>query len=198
MDLLRKNVRLIRFLSCRPVFEGSGSSAVVTYESDASPSEIRAMIRGCGSIVSSSFTKLGRSKGMGVVISSRCPCRELGISEHHIIGIYPRDNELVFRMLLPNRKELAYIVDRLKDSGMGYKVLKVGHPKTDVYLTARQKQALVHAFINGYFSYPRPRPLKTISKKMGLSPSAFSETLRRAVRKAVVKLLTDDGFSAGI
>lgn len=198
MTLLRKNVRSIDFLSCRPVFEGSGSSAVVTYESAASPSEIASTVRRCDSVVRASFTKLGKSRGMGVVVSSRCPCRELGLSEQHIVGIYLRDSGLVFRMLLPDRRELEHVLERLKTAKVGYEVLRLRRPKAGPSLTSKQQQALVHALINGYFNYPRPKPLRLIARKMGVSPSAFSETLRRAVKKSVLKLIMDEGFSRDI
>lgn len=52
-------------------------------------------------------------------------------------------------------------------------------------LTAKQKEVLDFAIDGGYYHYPRNMDIKKLSKKKGLSYSAFQEHLRRAENKLI-------------
>ncbi|MEM4315219.1 MAG: helix-turn-helix domain-containing protein [Nitrososphaerota archaeon] len=190
MNILSERVKTMRFVSCRPVFEGSGSSAVVMFDMDGSPSELAAHVKRCSNVVGCSLVKLGKRTGVGMVVSSRCPCRELGLSENHILEIAFTGSFLVMRLLLPDKRELNYILDRLRRGNVGFRVIRAGRPRTPETLTSRQEAALVHAYLGGYFNYPRPKPLVKLARELGLSPSSYSETLRRGIKKAVMRLLS--------
>lgn len=192
MKILRNRVKSIRFISCRPVFEGGGSSAVVMFEAESRASELSAEVGRCANVVNCSFVKMGKKSGVGMVVSSRCPCRELGLSENHILGIILSGNFMIMELLLPDRSELDYIVDRLRRSGVDFRVLRIGRPRRLDIPTPKQEAALVHAYLKGYFNYPRPHPLSKLAREFGLSPSTYSEILRRGIKKAVLRLLTDE------
>ncbi|MEM4296974.1 MAG: helix-turn-helix domain-containing protein, partial [Nitrososphaerota archaeon] len=80
--------------------------------------------------------------------------------------------------------------DRLRRGNVGFRVIRAGRPRTPETLTSRQEAALVHAYLGGYFNYPRPKPLVKLARELGLSPSSYSETLRRGIKKAVMRLLS--------
>jgi hypothetical protein len=192
MNVLRKRVENIRFLSCRPVFEGPGASAVVMFESDAMVSELESHVSGCPNVSRCVFTKLGKRAGIGIVVSSRCPCRDLGLSENHILGVSLMEGFLVMRLLLPDRRELKYLLGRLRKAGVSFELLRAGRPRKTGLLTPRQEAVLVHAYLGGYFNYPRPEPLTRLAKMMNISASTYGEILRRGIRKAVGMLFEDE------
>jgi|GEM_PF-2647844 len=192
MDVLHKRVENIRFLSCRPVFEGSGSSAVVMFDSSAMASELESYVSKCPNVRSCVFTKLGKRAGIGVVVSRRCPCRELGLSENHILGISLLNESLIMRLLIPDRHELNYLTGKLRKAGVSFELLRVGRPRRTSLLTPRQEAILVHAYLGGYFNYPRPEPLTKLARRVNLSPSTYGEILRRGIRKAVGMLFEDE------
>ena len=67
---------------------------------------------------------------------------------------------------------------------------------TDIYiphlmpkLTEKQKKAVLLAFQNGYYDYPKKVNIGKLAKAMKLSPSTFQEHLRRAEEKLMPFLL---------
>lgn len=66
-------------------------------------------------------------------------------------------------------------------------------PKTDfdevirrgLDLTPLQRRALVIAYLNGYYEFPRGIRLSELAGKMEVTPSSMSETLRAAERKVM-------------
>lgn len=55
----------------------------------------------------------------------------------------------------------------------------------DYLLTQRQEYALVHAYLRGYYSYPRKVSLKELASELGMSVSTLAELLRRAEAKVI-------------
>ncbi|MCX6798914.1 MAG: helix-turn-helix domain-containing protein [Candidatus Diapherotrites archaeon] len=52
-------------------------------------------------------------------------------------------------------------------------------------LTEKQKKAILLAYKNGYYDFPKRTEIQRLAKLAGLSPSAFQEHLRRAEQKLI-------------
>lgn len=67
-------------------------------------------------------------------------------------------------------------------------------PKEREYdLTPHQREALVLAVENGYFSVPRDTTSEELANELGISTNAFSQRLRRATRNLARNTLTFSG-----
>ena len=75
-------------------------------------------------------------------------------------------------------------VEYLKSMGCEV-VLAHGIDEYDYMLSAKQEQALIYAYLMGYYTYPRKVSLKELAAKLGLSVSTLAELLRKAEAKVV-------------
>ncbi len=55
----------------------------------------------------------------------------------------------------------------------------------DYMLTEKQETALIHAYLAGYYQFPRNISLKDLAASMGLSASSLAELLRKAEIKVI-------------
>jgi predicted DNA binding protein len=62
--------------------------------------------------------------------------------------------------------------------------------ENNAVLTPRQEYILSLAFDLGYFDYPHRITLEELAKILDMSPSALSETLRRAIKRLIINYLT--------
>ncbi|HIQ29953.1 MAG TPA: winged helix-turn-helix transcriptional regulator [Candidatus Caldiarchaeum subterraneum] len=91
---------------------------------------------------------------------------------------------LRWRVLAPSRKNLNALVKDLQTYGSSPKVISVQKPRGGLKnLTSKQARVLEAAFKYGYFDTPKRISTKELAKKLGISPSTLSETLRRAVKR---------------
>jgi predicted DNA binding protein len=58
-------------------------------------------------------------------------------------------------------------------------------------LTDKQLEALVLAYLGGYYQWPRDRSASTLAEELGLSSSAFLDHLRHAEAKLVSAVMED-------
>ncbi len=59
-------------------------------------------------------------------------------------------------------------------------------------LTERQEEALVTAFLEGYYSYPRRVAAKELAAELGVSGSALAELLRKAEHRIIAKYVMEE------
>ncbi|UVE51812.1 helix-turn-helix domain-containing protein [Haloferax larsenii] len=72
------------------------------------------------------------------------------------------------------------------------RIYSLAEEQTDVYtldITAEQQEALVVAVENGYFEVPRRTTLTDVADKLGISPQAASERVRRGADTVLRKVL---------
>jgi predicted DNA binding protein len=62
--------------------------------------------------------------------------------------------------------------------------------ENNTVLTPRQEYILSLAFDLGYFDYPHRITLEELAEILDMSPSALSETLRRAIKRLIINYLT--------
>jgi hypothetical protein len=113
-------------------------------------------------------------------------CRSL-----HSLGGVPLSLDIndkkvpLYRVLLPSRRSLSAMLEELKAAGLEPQLIRAGHRLRVAKLTPMQIRALVVAYENGFFDFPKKVNLETLSKMLGVKPSTLDETLRRGVRKLV-------------
>lgn len=66
------------------------------------------------------------------------------------------------------------------------------HEEPDFGLTDRQREALLAAYVNGYYDEPRDASLESLATLLDISPSAVSGRLRRGSARLVEEVLVDD------
>ena len=62
----------------------------------------------------------------------------------------------------------------------------------DYGLTEKQEYALVQAFLEGYYSYPRRVTVKELASRLRVSSSALAELLRKAEQRVVEKYVIEE------
>jgi len=62
----------------------------------------------------------------------------------------------------------------------------------DYGLTEKQEYALVQAFLEGYYSYPRRVSVKELASRLRVSSSALAELLRKAEQRIVEKYVVEE------
>lgn len=66
------------------------------------------------------------------------------------------------------------------------------HDDADFGLTDPQREALVAAFVNGYYDEPRESSLEELATLLDISPTAVSGRLRRGSARLIEDVLIDD------
>lgn len=101
-----------------------------------------------------------------------------------------------FRMGVPDRETLAAFRDRHRDAGEQFDVRSV-HDATESLddgasaLTEPQREALLAAYDAGHFDLPQRASQADVAARVGVSPQALSERLKRGVRTLVEEALVD-------
>jgi len=116
----------------------------------------------------------------GFVVDARSPG-----TKRHPEGWYER-------WVLPDRRSLQRVWRYAREKGFEFEVVELhsldhlgeGYRGTDT-LTARQREALVVAYEEGYFAEPRETSLEELAGLLDLSPSAVGGRLRRGLRALV-------------
>lgn len=175
----------LKILSCRPAFGEMGASALVTFVSPRDAEALQNAVKRCPSVVRAEFKKISRNTGVGVVDSLRCACSRLGIPSTHIAKIETDGEEMIFHVILSSRKEVEELKEKMKKIGVAFRLEGIRPVNSKKFLTQRQEQILVHAFMKGYFEYPRPVSIAEMAKDFGVSAPAYVETLRKALSKVV-------------
>ncbi|MDT7865699.1 MAG: helix-turn-helix domain-containing protein [Desulfurococcales archaeon] len=91
----------------------------------------------------------------------------------------------LYRILLPSRRSFLAMREKLEASGLEPQLLRAGYRLRVARLTPMQMRALVIAYENGFFDFPKRVNLEALSKMLGVKPSTLDEILRRGLRKLV-------------
>ena len=101
-----------------------------------------------------------------------------------ISGRIIQGSTFVYSFIAPSFSAYRSIASALESSGLKVNVLRLGKfkPKREV-LTEKQEKILWLALKVGFFDYPRKVDTLELSRRLGISPSTFSEIARRGVRR---------------
>jgi len=104
-----------------------------------------------------------------------------------LLLIYPLNvkNGMIGINTLTSRKKFDMFLTELEEKNIKFSIGSIGHYKSLVLLTKNQKEITHKALQYGYFDIPRKISLTDFAKRLEISPSALSETLRRINKKLV-------------
>ncbi|MHA1935692.1 MAG: helix-turn-helix domain-containing protein [Candidatus Thorarchaeota archaeon] len=127
------------------------------------------------------------------------------INELNLLEVYPIVYEAgweYFRVVTFGPEEFGTLLKQLKESNFIVEVIRKGpfdgflasslSPSADVMftdLTERQMDALVTAFIFGYYDIPRRTGIQSIASTLGVPRSTYQEHLKKAERKVLSALI---------
>lgn len=83
------------------------------------------------------------------------------------------------------------------EEGIHFDILELHHVEApdnrlDFGLTESQREALLAAFVHGYYDDPREMTLEELAKLLDISPTAASGRLRRGSARLIEEVLIDD------
>lgn len=91
-----------------------------------------------------------------------------------------------------------YALDEYADAeGIALEILELSHVDdteegADFGLTGEQREALVAAYVHGYYDDPRETPLEGLAALLDISPTAASGRLRRGSARLIEEVLLDE------
>lgn len=116
----------------------------------------------------------------GIVVDSRSYAQgwllDLNLQEHE--GLYELDEAAAERDIQLEILEIEQ--------------LEATHESPDYGLTEPQREALVAAFVQGYYDHPRQTSLENLAKLLDISPTAASGRLRRGSARLIEETLVDE------
>ncbi|MFB6155445.1 MAG: helix-turn-helix domain-containing protein [Haloferacaceae archaeon] len=106
-------------------------------------------------------------------------------------------NGWLLELQLADHDALYALSEYASERGIQLEVLKLDHTekdydRRDYGLTERQNEALLAAYVNGYYDDPRKTSLEGLTEYLGISPTATSGRLRRASAQLIEAVLVDD------
>jgi predicted DNA binding protein len=109
-------------------------------------------------------------------------------------------NGWVLRMHLTDHDGLYALGEYAHREGIRLEILSLKqieetYDRFDFGLTDEQREALVAAFVHGYYDEPRRMSLQGLASLLDISPTAVSGRLRRASARLVEEVLIDEGRS---
>jgi predicted DNA binding protein len=122
-----------------------------------------------------------------------CPCEVIEAQGCPVAGVRGVDGQLVVAFYAPDRATVRCVVDALAESfDVSLRRLVAGDGTAGRAgdatvvdrgrLTDRQREVVETAHRMGYFEYPRGATAAAVASALGVSQSAFAETLRAAER----------------
>jgi len=137
----------------------------------------------------SHVTKIGCNRFMVLAETHACMLCSTAIENGCFIQWERSSNNnscMTWHVLSPSRRSLNKLVSDLKAYGVYPRVLYVGRPRQgERRLTAKQARVVETAAKHGFFETPRRVSTTKLANVLKISPSTFSETLRRALNKIV-------------
>lgn len=88
-------------------------------------------------------------------------------------------------VVLSTRDRVSALMKLLDEKGITYKLKSISEYSEKPVLTEHQAKMLDFALMHGYYEIPRKITLDQLARKLGVSKSTLSETLRVAERKLV-------------
>lgn len=120
-------------------------------------------------------------------------CVETGL---FIFTITSADWGWIARVYLPDRDVLSAFRAHCRNRGVSFRVNQLYDSSvTDdrtYFLTAQQREILTMAYYAGYFEVPRTATQDDLAERLGISDSAVSQRIRRAISELIAATLEND------
>lgn len=106
-------------------------------------------------------------------------------------------NGWILELQLRDHDALYALNEYASEAGIHFDILKLNRTDdpfdpSEYGLTECQREALVAAYVNGYFDDPRETSLEELSELLDISPTAISGRLRRGFARLVEAVLVED------
>ncbi len=99
-------------------------------------------------------------------------------------GINPTGESVTYNVWLPSRGGAREVIKGLRRGGFSFKIVSISNIDS-VDLTERQFEALTLAYKRGLFDAKRKVSIIKLSRELGVTPSTYSELLRKALKKVL-------------
>jgi predicted DNA binding protein len=108
----------------------------------------------------------------------------LGHDAFLVSGKSMQGNSITYSFMVPTFEAYKGIIGDLEQSGHKANVRKIGKFEQQIgVLTENQERIFWLALKSGFFNYPRQVGMEELAKKLGISTSTLSETMRRGTRR---------------
>lgn len=131
-------------------------------------------------------TSTYRGKAFLWVESEGCDVCNTILSNNSFLvsGRMLHDNIFVYNFIASSFDSYMRILSMLEEKNLRPSVLKVAKLRHQLkILTEKQERVLWLALKTGLFDYPKKISLEELSRKLGISSSTLSETMRRGIRR---------------
>ncbi|MFX0061621.1 MAG: helix-turn-helix domain-containing protein [Candidatus Hermodarchaeota archaeon] len=145
-------------------------------------------------------------KNSMIIVESICNCTNRPssiLAKHDAYYLLPNQistqaGRRNYHILVATRETFDELCSKLEQIG-DIKIISlqtkkdISHPSyllkmNDIKLTPAQRKALGVAFSYGYYKIPKQIDIRTLSKKLNISPSTFHEALKKAEQKIVAAI----------
>jgi predicted DNA binding protein len=135
-------------------------------------------------------TRSGTKRMVVIKGRSGCPIADLSLSGRIYVTRCLLSGDHAIIEVICSPKEMESVLERGRKLGYGITILKGEGIERDTPLTPKQEAVLKAAWILGYFDVPSKSRVRDVADLLGNSPSAVSESLKRAIRKLVASWMS--------
>ncbi|USZ70829.1 helix-turn-helix domain-containing protein [Natronosalvus halobius] len=123
------------------------------------------------------------------IVPYRCSVRGIFVFE-----TISNDNGWDVRVHIPDRETLSAFREYCRSRSISFRVNRLSESTADddgdtYFLTERQHEILSKAYYSGYFEIPRRASQDDLANQLGISTSAVSQRIRRAVGELIESTL---------
>lgn len=184
-EVTREHGATVNVVEQKPAGETTLQSLVEIDPGDADPNGLLATLRANPFIHSVEAIVPPKGKILATLLVDNChACHTLANSECFLTDATATERGgLEWRLLAPKRSSVESVVSSLKGRGIAVELVAIKSVKGSGTLTDRQARVLSLAYELGYFEFPKKINLSDLARKLGVSKSSLSETLRTAEEK---------------
>ena len=184
-EVTREHGATVNVVEQKPAGETTLQSLVEIDPGDADPNGLLATLRANPFIHSVEAIVPPKGKILATLLVDNChACHTLANSECFLTDATATERGgLEWRLLAPKRSSVESVVSSLKGRGIAVELVAIKSVKGSGTLTDRQARVLSLAYELGYFEFPKKINLSGLARKLGVSKSSLSETLRTAEEK---------------
>ncbi len=184
-EVTREHGATVNVVEQKPAGETTLQSLVEIDPGEADPDALLATLRANPFVHSVEAIVPPKGKILATLLVDNChACHTLANSECFLTDATATERGgLEWRLLAPKRSSVEAVVNRLKGRGISVELVAIKSVKGSGTLTDRQARVLSLAYELGYFEFPKKINLSDLAKKLGVSKSSLSETLRTGEEK---------------
>lgn len=120
-------------------------------------------------------------------------CAENGV---FVFTVTSAEGGWIARIHVPDRDALGSFRMHCRDRGISFRITQLydssASDERSYFLTERQHEILTMAYYAGYFEVPRGATQDDLADRLGISDSAVSQRLRRAVSELIAATLENE------